>query len=301
MAPRSPAEVLQGAVMDGTVERPLLAPLCSALAGELQGLAPGAILYDVTRLSNAIRDLVRSLKVDVAVAEFGTLWDVEAMGVPLDWSAGFPPVPQTPLPATAALDTRSGRGPVVTEAVRRLRALLGEQSIVAAGVTGPVTLAQLSGGALSAAEASALVLLAIRPLCEAGARLIWVVEGSEPPPDPTALAVALEPVWQSIRFYQGLGVLHLAGAADGWLALIEEGGAYLPCFNPECAPALAAHARNAAGKLFGLALPGPIGDDLRELAHSGRCALVTNERELAGVVPARDLPRVVGELCAAVM
>jgi len=298
--PGSPAQVLQTAAMGGTVQRPLLAPLVSAVAGELQGLQPEEFLRDTTKLSNAIRDLARSLNVDVAVAEFGTLWDAEAMGLPLDWTGGFPPEPDGELPVPPVSDlANSGRGPVVIEAVRRLSSLLGERVIVSAGVTGPVRLSRLSGGKLSAVEAVDLVMSAVRLLCEAGTKLIWVVEDPEPPEEPEALADAMVPVWQSIAFYQGTGALHVAGSADGWEPVVSSGGRYLMCFDPEVSPGLAGRYGTSGG--FGLALPpGQPGEAARALASTGRCVLLTNDAELAGVVAARDLRKTVSALRSAV-
>jgi hypothetical protein len=294
--PGSPAQVLQTAAMGGTVSRPLLAPLASAVAGELQGLPPEEFLRDTTKLSNCVRDLARSLDVDVAVAEFGTLWDAGALGLPLDWSAGFPPAPRGELPATLPADLAgSGRTPVVLETVRRLVGLLGERVIVAASVTGPARLSRLSGGKVPPVDAANRLLPAVRLLCEAGARLIFVAEDPEPPEDPEALAAAMTPVWQSIAFYQGLGALHLAGPADGWEPFVAPGGPYLACFDPERSPKLADRFRSAGS--FGLALPpGAAGSAARELAATGRCVLLTNDGELAGRVAARDLRRVVAAL-----
>lgn len=288
--------------MGGAVPRPLLAPLCSAIAGEIEGLAPEEFLQDVTKLSNSVRDIARSLDVDVAVAEFDTLWDVEALGVPLDWSEGLPPAPQGKLPTASEPDfANSGRGPVVTEAISRLQSLLGDEIVVAAGVTGPARLSRLSEGELSPAEAAeSLVLPAVRPLCEAGAKVIWVVEEPEPPDDPEALVAAMQPVWGSIQFYQGLGVLHLAGAADGWKPMISESGPYLPCFDPDQSPELAAYVRESQNT-YGLALPpGPPGDAAGELARTDRCAILTNDAELASTVSARDLRKVVATLRGAI-
>ncbi len=299
MQPGSPAQVLQTAAMGGTIQRPLLAPLVSAGAGELQGLPPEEFLRDTTKLSNAIRDLARSLNVDVAVAEFGTLWDAEAMGLPLDWSGGFPPEPNGQLPVPPSTDfASSGRGPVVIEAVRRLAGLLGERVIVSAGVTGPARLSRLSGEKLSAVKSVDLVLSAVRSLCEAGAKLIWVVEDPEPPEEPEALANAMVPVWQSIAFYQGMGALHVSGTADGWESVVSSGGPYLMCFDPEASPGLAGRYRSSGS--FGLALPpGQPGAAVRELASTGRCVLLTNDAELAGVVAARDLRKTVSALRSA--
>lgn len=298
MQPGTPAQILQMAAMGGTTQRPLLAPLASAVAGELQGLGPEEFLRDTTKLSNSVRDLARSLNVDVAVAEFGTLWDAEAMGLTLDWSSGMPkPAGEVPVPPSADF-AGSRRGPVVIEAVRRLSGLLGERMIVSSGVTGPVRLSRLSGGKLSAVEAVDLVLSAVRSLCEAGAKLIWVVEDPEPPEDPEALADAMVPVWQSIAFYQGTGTLHVAGAADGWEPFVAADGPYLTCFDPEASPGLAG--RFGSSGSFGLALhPGEPKEAAREIASTGRCVLLTNDAELSGRVAARDLRKSVSALRSA--
>ena len=282
--------------MGGTVGRPLLAPLASAVAGELQGLPPQEFLRDTTKLSNAVRDLSRSLGADVAVAEFGTLWDAEAMGLSLDWSGGFPPRPQGELPASPSEDfAGSGRGPVVIEVVRRLSGLLGERVVVSAGVTGPTRLSRLSGGSVSPEEAAGLILPAARLLCEAGAKLIWVVEEETPPEDSDALAAAMMPLWGSIAFYGGTGALHLAGAADGWKPFVASGGPYLPVFDPEASPGLADRLRSFGS--FGLALPPGQPDAIaRELASTGRCFLLTHDNELSGRVAARDLRKAVASL-----
>ncbi len=298
MAP-GPAQVLQQAAMGGTVQRPLLAPLASAVAGELQGLPPEEFLRDTTKLSNAVRDLSRSLNADVAVAEFGTLWDAEAMGLSLDWSGSFPPRPRGELPASPSADfAGSGRGPVVIEAIRRLSALLGERVVVSAGVTGPTRLARLSGGDISPEEAAELILPAVRLLCEAGAKLIWVVEDERPPEAPDSLAEAMMPLWGSVAFYGGTGALHLAGTADGWEPFIASGGPYLTVFGPESSPGLANRFRSFGS--FGLALPpGQPGGVARELASTGRCFLLTHDGELSGRVAARDLRKSASALRAA--
>lgn len=289
-----PAQTLQQAAMGGTTGRPLLAPLVSAVAGELQGLPPEEFLRDTTKLSNSVRDLARSLNVDVAVAEFGTFWDVEAMGLPLDWSNGMPePAGELPTNPSAGVG-EVGRGPVVIEAVKRLSGLLGESMVVSAGVTGPARLSRLSGGNVSPPEAAALVLPAVRLLCEAGAKLIWVVE-DEPPDDTSDLASAMMPVWSSVAFYQGMGALHVAGPADGWEPFISSGGPYLTCFNPDESPALADRFRSSGP--FGLALsPGKTSDMARDLAATGRCFILTNDGELSGRVAARDLREAITSL-----
>src|SRR5262249_42256968 len=155
------------------------------------------------------------LRADVAVAEFGSLWDAEALGVAVDWSGGMPVAGKAagPRPPANPDFANSRRGAVVLEAIRPLRTLLHERALVAASVTGLTRLAKLLGTA-SAIECGGHLLAAVRLLCEAGAQIIWVVEQSDPPADPNGLEAALAPVWGTIRFYRALGCLHLAGAAD---------------------------------------------------------------------------------------
>lgn len=295
MEPGNPAETLRRAAMGAPIERTLLAPLASAVAGEVKGMEPREFLHDTTKLSNGVRDLARSLAADVAVAEFGTLWDAEAMGLPLEWSDGMPrPGGELPVPPSADFAI-SARAPVVIEAVKRLAGLLGERMIVSASVTGPSRLSRLSGGKVSPSEAAELVLAAVRHLCEAGVKLIWAVEDAEPPEDPDSLADAMAPVWSSVAFYNGTGALHAAGKADGWEPFIVRGGPYIPCFDPDESSKIAERFRLSGA--FGLALPpGGPSNVAKELAGNGRCAILTHDGELSGRVAARDLRKEVASL-----
>jgi hypothetical protein len=294
-ATATPAQALQ-AVLRGYVERPLVVPLASAAAGELQGLEPRAVLADPGKLGTLVKELATSLRADAAVAEFGTFWDAEALGMSLDWSRGFPPVPRGRITAAQPDFERSPRAAVVLDVLRRLGVLL-DGPLLAAGITGPVTLSRLSGGDPPPEAVAARSLAAARALCEAGARIIWVVEQPAAPASPEALVRALAPLWGSIRFYQSLGVLHLAGSADGWRPVLEGGGPYLPCFDPDAAPEVAALVAEDERRPFGLALPpGPPSPRARELAAGGRCALVTHAHELAGIVPPRELAACASQL-----
>jgi hypothetical protein len=293
----SPEELLAAALAAGAVPRPLVAPLASAAAGELEALPPRTILSDPTKLANLVRDLTLSLGADVAVAEFGTFWDAEAAGAPLDWSGGTPCPAPAARPSGGALDLAAGRGPVVLEVVRRLRAMLAGRALVAAGVTGPVRLAGLFGRH-DAADAVDATLAAVRALCDAGAQVIWLVEGPSGPHDPDALVAALAPVWGTIRFYRALGVLHLADASETWRDVIARGGPYVPCFDPDAAPALT-DAIAGTPAIYGLALPpGRPGPRALELARDRRCALLTHDGELAGRVPGRELSAAAQQLRA---
>jgi hypothetical protein len=293
----APAQMTQSGG-SGAAGRPLVVPLASGVAGELRGIEPSAIVYDVNKLSSLVRDLTQSLRADAAVVEFGTLWDVEAWGGQLDWSDGGAPSAR---PGTARiagdLDTGAGRAPVVLEALRRLKQMIGDRVALAAGVTGPVTLSSLTGGAVSPGQAASLLLPVVRSLCEAGAGIVWVVETAGAPEDDAALAGAAAPLWGTARFFGATAVLHVAGDADAWAPFVARGGPYVTCFEPDRSPALASHFAAGSGE-FGLALaPGATpADEARALAADARCRIVTNTRELSGQVRAGDLPAVVTTL-----
>jgi hypothetical protein len=291
------AEILRAVLGGEQIPRPLIGPLASAAAGAIEALEPEAFLQDVTKLTNLIREFVTSLRADVAVAEFGTFWDAEILGAPLDWSSGLPvPRPST-MRARAPDFAAHGRGPVVIEVVARLRKLLSDQALVAAGVTGPATLSALFPR-MTPEEAARLMLEPVRRLCESGAQVIFVVEAAPPPPDLGGFTRALASAWGTIRFYRGLGVLHLQGAGDAWLKVVRSGGPYVPCFDPKASPGLASWA--SRGGRYGLGVPPGGAHKVIELARTGRCALITNDGELAGRVDPQDLHRTVAEMRAAV-
>jgi hypothetical protein len=289
-----PRELLEVAINSRRLERPLVAPLLAAAAGEVEGLSPQAVLGHPTKLSNLLRDLTVGLRADVAVAEFGSLWDAEALGVPIDWSGGMPVAGKAAAPRPPADPdfANSRRGAVVLEAIRRLRTLLNERALVAASVTGATMMAKLLGTA-STIECGRYLLAAVRLLCEAGAQMIWVVEEPDPPADPSGLAAALAPVWGTIRFYQALGSLHLAGAADGWLDFVANDGQYVPCFNPELTPSLVSFFTDNQ-RAYGLSLPPEeAGPGAKRLLRTGRCLFLTHDRDLAGRVPVQELGKAV--------
>ncbi|HWK25166.1 MAG TPA: hypothetical protein VNS09_01305 [Solirubrobacter sp.] len=283
---------------------PRIAPLIAALGGEVSGLAPRDVLSDATKLAGSVRDLARSLGVDVATVEFASRWD---LGAALDWST-YPPAVR---PGQTGGDASAGRGAatltgapgpgggaatpggdlagVLLDAVARVRAELDARVTVAASVTGPMLAARLTAAdrATDAVAAAAKRALgAVRALAEAGAGLIWLVEDAQAPPDdPRAYARALAPVLGTARFYRADVALHIAGAADGWLDAVRGLRGAIACFDPAASPALAAEPRP-----FGVTVaPGA-----RALAADA--ALVTHDGELAGRVPARDLRAAVDAL-----
>jgi len=277
----------------------LVAPLIAGLASDG---APRDALADPAKLVK----LLRSLRVGVATVEFASRWELEAAGVVLDWSR-FPPRPAA---GAATREPAGGRAPQVLAALAALRK---GKPLPAASVTGPVAAAaELSaaaapapgagvGASRSAAAmspradaasgadlraAAALAAAAARALCEAGARLVWIVEDSGWAPSSPA---PLQPLVAAIRAGGALPALHLAGEADAWLEPVKRLRQAVPCFDPERAPALA---RELTGRPFGV-LVAP-GERPHPLARGA--ALVAHDGELAGRVGADGLREAVRAL-----
>lgn len=292
-----PGQILQQALTGGAIERPLIAPLATAVAGELAGLSPRAFLANATKLANSLNDLQRALSLDVVVAESGAALELEVLGAVLDWER-WPPRPQAPLrpgPVPADLSTR-GRLPVLLDAIGRLHTMLADRALVGVALYGPWRLARLAGAACPPAPAAALTLSLARLCCEAGARLIWLLEdGRDPPPDAGAYAAALAPVVGTIRFYQSVPALHLPGAAGGWQEVLKAmGGAVVPCYDPAAAPQLAAVV--SPGTAYGIIVPAATATDNPRSTAGPGCLLLTSDREWAGQVAARELAQAVAAL-----
>jgi hypothetical protein len=128
-------------------------------------------------------------------------------------------------------------------------------------------------------DARPVVLAAARALCEAGARLVWIVEDSAWAPRDAA---PLQPLVTAIRAAGAVPALHLSGEADAWLEPVRRLRQAVPCFDPAKSPALA---RELTGRPFGvLAAPGERPHPLAKAA-----ALVAHDGELAGRIGADGL------------
>jgi hypothetical protein len=259
----------------------LVAPLIAGLAADG---APRDALADPAKLIK----LLRSLRVGVATIEFASRWDLEAAGMVLDWSR-FPPRPAAGVPAREPLGARA---PQVLAAIR---ALGRGKALPAASVTGPVAASAEVAAASAPApgvaserrgDARPVALAAARALCEAGAKLVWIVEDSAWAPRDAKL---LQPLVAAIRAGGAVPALHLSGEADAWLEPVKRLRQAVPCFDPARSPGLA---RELTGRPFGvLAAPG-----LRPHPLAKEALLVAHDGELAGRVGANGLREAVRAL-----
>jgi hypothetical protein len=225
-------ELLQGIAPS----RPLLLPIVFSLGARIENLPLRDFLLNPTKISNALRQIRTHLRSDGVTCYFDPFLEAEALGGALVWDAeGQRASLRWPQPdETSDLPhglrspdeaVKSGRVPVAVQVIARLKPLVGGQSLLMAGLTGPFTLAALltqsddTNGNHDRAPSSAAMEFAgevaaavARAFVEAGASAIFVRERIR-----SSLAAETAAEWVSrlattiniIRFYEALPVLLL--------------------------------------------------------------------------------------------
>jgi len=216
--------------------RPLFLPIVFSAGARVENQSLPAFLANPTKICNCQRQLHGALRTDSYSCYFDPFLEIEALGATLQWGTADQPLrvrwPEPTEPGEIPEGLRSpdeagqaGRIPIAVEVLRRMKAMVRDDSILMAGVTGPFTLAARitqmeAGGAWrtceipeSAVELAAAVVTRISgAFGEAGAGLIMILEDVLPCLSRercAAWASALEPAFNVIRFYEALPVLQL--------------------------------------------------------------------------------------------
>lgn len=232
----TPRQLLKGLLQGIVPPRPLFVPIVFSLGAKLENVPLRAFLTNPTKISNSLRQIRSHQSSDGVACYFDPFLEVEALGGMLEWTTDDrPPTIRWPEHAGSGELPRGlrspdeaakcGRVPVAVEVIRRLKSLLRDDSILMAGVSGPLTLAahlvqlklegglqfeDLPGDALELASSAGTQIAAA--LGEAGANLIFIQEEFLPPltaESCDAWATLLGPTLNVIRFYEALPVLHL--------------------------------------------------------------------------------------------
>jgi hypothetical protein len=228
---------LQSMLFQGApVPRPLLLPIAFSLGARIENVSLRAFLGNPTKITNAMRQLRGPLGADGITCYCDPFLEAEALGATLQWSdADGPPqlvwpghsrpgeVPSGLLSPEEAV--KRGRIPIAIEVIRRLKALLRDEILLTAAISGPFTLAariaQLEAPhspgtkvlpAAAIEVASAMVTKVCAALVEAGANLLFIRE--EILPDFTSdmselWRVSLDPAFNITRFYEASPALLL--------------------------------------------------------------------------------------------
>jgi hypothetical protein len=231
-----PRQAVKGLLQGISPSRPLLLPIVFSFGARIENLALRNFLSNPTKIASALRQIRTHLRSDGLTCYFDPLLEPEALGGALDWDAEgqraslrWPKPGQTgDLPGWLRSPdevAKCGRVPVAVEVIARMKPLVGDQSLLMAGVTGPFTLATLltqsddTNGNHDRAPSSAAMEFAgevtaaiARAFVEAGAGAIFVRERIR-----SSLAAESAAEWVShlattiniIRFYEALPILLL--------------------------------------------------------------------------------------------
>jgi len=215
MAAQVGAHELLKAILQGAApSRPLFLPIVFSHAARIENLPFRAFLTNPTKITQALRQMRGYSRSDGLICYFDPHLEIEALGAEVD---------------AGALENLASKGriPVALEVIRRLKSMVRDDVLLAAGVSGPfrlaAQLAQAGHNAPAAEEvpADALELAAeataavAKAFVEAGANVVIISEDS-----PTSfsgdatVASLLATTTNIVRFYQALPVLVLNSPAQ---------------------------------------------------------------------------------------
>lgn len=232
----SPRRILEGLLRGTSAPRPLFLPNAFSLGARLVNLPLRTYLGDATKISGSLRQIQTHVRSDGFSCYFDPYVEVEALGGTLEWDADDGP-PRVRWPGRAEEGDlpeglhsvedalKRGRVGVAVDVIRRLKALVRDDFLLTAGVTGPFSLASritglrcedsLQADAVSdhALDVAAEMITQVsRAFAEAGANVVFIQEDGLPTLTPEtceAWASRLAPSFNVIRFYEALPVLHL--------------------------------------------------------------------------------------------
>ena len=320
----SPQQILKDLLQGNVFARPLFAPIAFALASRLENLPLPSFLANPTKISNALRQIRGSLQTDALTCYFDPFLEVEALGAKLEWPSGREaPVLRWPagfdrgqLPGRiVAVDesAKRGRVPVALEVVRRLKALLHDESLLLVCLSGPLTLAarlvslfgEPSVGRQdlpdSAIEIAAATITQIaKVFAEAGAHLIFLREEFVPLLDSQASeewVTMLTPIFNIIRFYEALPILQIVeedGFAKNSDAILRAAQNSVVCIpSQEAQQPRTQGALNASAAKIGVSLPISVFqfDRPNDSASDANLLHIVQNPRAAILTSANDLPR----------
>ncbi len=210
-----PRQILPDLLQGSRSARPLFVPITFAMASRIENLPLPSFLTNPTKISNALRQTRGPLRSDAVSCYFDPLLEADALGVN-DMTPGELP---DSLAASAGA-ARRGRVPLALDVIRRMRALLRDETLLMAGISGPLTLASRLAYLTEPALELAIATIAeiAKSFAEAGASLIFLQERVIPEPGAANLEEwlsSLTPIFNIVRFYEALPILQIAADDSG--------------------------------------------------------------------------------------
>ncbi len=220
-------------------------PFLYTYAAKLSQIPVDRMLTDPAAMAKSISMAYRLLNYDAIVVPFDSTLEAEALGCearlnPDSQPSVISPAPNIPddLPDSF---TGQGRIPVIVDAVKRLQSELGREIDIAAGITGPLTLARKLGGEVFSEKAEEFLELAgkaaaalVRMYGEMDADGLVLVEESFTQEE-TGLKSLLQSQYKSIfnicEYYELPVMLYTREVSEKWIATLDDldwGGIIMP-------------------------------------------------------------------------
>jgi hypothetical protein len=225
-------DILKGLLQGVPSPRPLFLPIVFSHAARVENLPLRAFLGNATKISNTLRQIRPRLHSDGIACYFDPFLEAETLGATVQWETddrppslhwpeqmkrgefrGAPPAPT------------GGRVAIAIDVIRRLKAVVRDDSLLMASVTGPMTLAALllrldpshafghPGIPSDALELAAAVVSGITSaFVEAGANVLFIREDFLPALSGEEIESwfsQLATTFNIVRFYEALPVLLL--------------------------------------------------------------------------------------------
>jgi hypothetical protein len=320
----TPHQILKDLVHGGMPSRPLFVPIAFALGARIENMSLRAFLANPTKISNSLRQTRPHLRSDGVSCYFDPLLEAEALGGTLEWHSDNEPPnlrwSSVPEPGQLPKGLRSpermlkgGRMPVAIEVIRRLKALLRDEVLLMAGVSGPLTLASRLAGSSgddsrqtgtdltdSVLElATSAVAQASKAFAEAGANLIFLREQRLPAMFSASVedwGSMLAPIFNIIRFYEAQPVLHIAdehGVSEAVEVILQLAQGCVVCLPLEAVQSIPAEKYSGmrSAKL-GIGLPAAAfqPDQPSDPSFASRLAQLISDVRPAIVTTASDVP-----------
>lgn len=236
MAAQTPRSIVKAFMRGEPLPRPLLAPIIFSLGARLENLPLRDFLSNATRITNALRQIRSTLKVDGLCCYFDPFLAAEALACKREWvvegSSGslFPSFTSVEdlREKCGSLEQLSSRGStkVAGDVLQRLKVMLKDEPALMVGVAGPYTLASqlIRGSGQSdvgenpellefAADVTAAVA---KSLLESAADIIFFLEQQLPDLSTDFYehwASLFSPILNVVQFYEALPVLVLSKSA----------------------------------------------------------------------------------------
>ena len=334
----TPRQIAKGLLSGELPSRPLFVPIVFSLGAKVENAALASFRENPTKISNSLRQMQSHLRLDGISCYFDPYLELEALGATVERKDGDgPALVHWPKPnqsrespeglCSAEEAAQRGRIPVATEVLRRMNAIPNREFLLAAAVSGPMTLAGRIGQGEGNEElrledlstsvrdyAASVTTQTASALLEAGADLIMIQEQLLPALSSEsceAWANLLAPTINVIRFYEALPVLqlsHTRAVLRNWDAIVRQ--------HWECVVSLPLEvlaAREAGGSpptdglMIGISLPketfGPEGSAreeifsiLKPMVSRLRPAVITTCGDVPATTEMKRLKNIFGEV-----